>query len=145
MNRNFKVFSIMFLLIIFTLGFYGIKFYNDSKVIDMNEVKAELLVSSETILNSFLTNEVEANRTYVDKVIEIKGAVKEVNYINNRLTVILYNSNNTSQVICDMSTSEADKIKMLTPDEIVIIKGLCKGTLLDVIMHNCILVNSSEE
>ncbi|AXT20083.1 hypothetical protein D7030_02900 [Flavobacteriaceae bacterium AU392] len=143
MSRKSKIqaLSIVFVLIIIVCVYLGIKLYNAPSAIDVNTVKTEQSISSNKLIALFATNENYANTTYVEKVITVKGVVKDVTYLNDRYTVILQGNNKFSQIICDMSLSDSEKIKKLRTGQQVNIKGICKGYLLDVIMLNCILAD----
>ena len=69
-----------------------------------------------------------------------QGKVKEVSFLNNTNTIILLGDEN-SGIICDFSQNQTKEIKALTKNQTVIIKGIYKGFLKDVILLNCLLIN----
>lgn len=107
--------------------------------------KAELHVTSEDLVTSFLSNEELANATYVEKTIEVEGIVKEVTFLNNRYTVLLQGSGEYMCIMCDMKENQIAQVQTLTKGDSVILKGICKGFLMDAILLNCVLVKKTDE
>ncbi|GMN05004.1 hypothetical protein MTsPCn5_03920 [Croceitalea sp. MTPC5] len=78
-----------------------------------------------------------------ETVIAVTGIVHEVNTINNRVTILLKgNDEQENYIICDMDSNQTHKIKTIQKGDSLVIKGLLKGMLKDVIMLNCIIVKS---
>lgn len=109
----------------------GLMFYQANKapasVLDMN---TDFSVSAEKLLADFEHNESEANKKYLDKVIEIEGLVIKKSISNNKTSIYIDANNDLSNVIFQLKEDnndirEGDKIK---------IKGICTGYLLDVIL-----------
>jgi len=99
-------------------------------------------VAIEDLIQGFQVDEQKANKTYIEKVIEVEGVVKEISFMNNRHTVLLKsNSFSQSFVMCDMSPLQNNTINELVQGDTVVLRGVCKGYLLDVIMLNCIPIN----
>ncbi|MFY7672109.1 OB-fold protein [Tenacibaculum sp. MEBiC06402] len=108
---------------------------------DQNEVKGvtpKYIVSSDILLKDFITNENIADKKYVDEVIEVFGKIKEITSLNNRKTIILQ-TNTDSGIICDVNNSQQELLKDLKKNQLVHIKGICKGYLKDVILLNCFI------
>ncbi|CAN0604539.1 unnamed protein product, partial [Ectocarpus sp. 12 AP-2014] len=94
------------------------------------------------IITLFQGNELQANATYTNKVIEVHGTIKEISFLNNRNTIILKSEKfEKNFVICDMSPISNTIIPKLTIGDTITLKGICKGYLLDVILLNCIPTN----
>lgn len=99
-------------------------------------------VPLEDLIGMFNENEEKANATLIDKIIEVEGVVKEVSFLNNRHTIILNKENFTqSFVICDMFPLGDYTINQFAIGDTIVLRGVCKGYLLDVIMLNCIPIN----
>ena len=43
--------------------------------------------------------------------------------------------------MCEMQADQLEKIKNIKEDDIVTVKGIFKGVLLDAILLNCIIIN----
>ncbi|WP_299436767.1 hypothetical protein [uncultured Aquimarina sp.] len=140
MNKKNKITFLLFTL--FLIGSLCVYFgyYNKPKINIIN-ISTEINTSSEKLTVSFIKNEENANSIYKGKIIEVEGIVKEVTFLNNRNTVILYGENKHSGVLCDMQSNQIMKVKNLKRGQKVMIKGICKGFLKDAILLNCMLIN----
>ena len=105
---------------------------------NIKDTEPKHIVSSDAILLEFLTNEETANKKYIDNVIEVIGTIKEVTSLNNRKTIILQTST-SSGIICDVHDSEQKLVNDLKKNQLIHIKGICKGYLKDVILLNCFI------
>lgn len=142
MNRN-KILYIVFGLI-FSVGLYVAltKYYSPPR--NILNAKTEVMTTADEISLSFLNNEEVANQQYTNKVLEITGIVKDITYTNSRNTIILYGNQPDSNVICDVEIHQQNEVKKRMINNTVKIKGVCKGLLKDVIILNCILINTPE-
>lgn len=78
--------------------------------------------------------------SFIEDVIQVEGIVKEINYLNDRYTIILKGKDDVNSfVICDMQKSKLLKKSELGSE--IKIKGILKGALKDIILLNCIIVN----
>ena len=111
--------------------------YFKSTEINLEKVSSEISLNSNELVASFITNENKSNEVYGGKIIEVTGFVKEISFLNNRNTVLLYTENEKSGIICDVNKSQLKKVKSLKKHQKIKVKGLCKGFLKDVILLNC--------
>ncbi|WP_025743458.1 OB-fold protein [Aquimarina pacifica] len=122
--------------------FFGLFLWiNKGESIDVTTISTEVGIRSEVLISKFRENEELANSMYTEKVIEISGVIKEITFLNNRTTIVLYGNDKGSYILCDMQSSQKQEVKDLKKDQNVSIKGICKGFLKDVIVLNCILIN----
>ncbi len=105
------------------------------------DTHVEIKISSADLLASFIEDESKANSDFVERIIEVKGTVKEVTFLNNRYTVLLQGQGEYACLICDMDEDEIDQINQVAVGDIITLKGVCKGFLMDAILLNCVLVN----
>lgn len=103
--------------------------------------KTSYNLTSGDLIANFITDEKKSNQKFEGKILEITGKVKEISFLNNTNTIILV-GNNKAGIICDFSKNQTKAIQALTKNETVTIKGTCKGFLKDVILLNCILLNT---
>jgi hypothetical protein len=119
-------------------GIYGYYQYNRG-VESLENKKADIAMTGADLLKAFETNEAEANKSYLDKVIEIKGKVVKFEKSSEKNSLYLETGNEMSSVICEMENSQKnDNIK---EGDVVSIKGKCTGYLMDVVLVQCVLVN----
>lgn len=90
----------------------------------------------------YLENEETANHNFKEKVIEVTGVVKQINFLNQRKNIILKGTNNNTSVLCDLESEPKNNLSKLKVGQQIKIKGMCKGFLKDVILLNCMLVNT---
>lgn len=140
MNKKNKITFFLLSLLVIGGTYIYFKFYNQP-YLDITTVSTEIKTSSERLTASFIQNEKNANSIYQNKIIEVAGIVKEVTFLNNRNTVILYGENEHSGVLCDMQSNQITKVKNLKMGQKVMIKGICKGFLKDAVLLNCMLIN----
>jgi hypothetical protein len=116
--------------------------FTKSGNIDVSNIENVEHVEVEEVIAMFKKDQEKANAEFIEKIIEVEGEIKEISFLNDRHTIILNSKSFTqSFVMCDMSPLENDKINKLTVGDTVVLRGVCKGYLLDVIMLNCIPIN----
>jgi len=109
----------------------------DSSVVSLESTAT--LTSSE-LLSSYETDEVNANSLYLDKVISVKGKVDKVSEDSAGYSVYLKEPDDLAGIICSFDkTSEG--ISAVHPGDTILVKGICNGYLLDVVLNKCILIN----
>lgn len=132
-------------VLVFVLVFSALYFYvAKENTIDITAAHTEIQISSEKLISSFLDNENIANSEYIEKTIEIEGVIKDITLINNRYTVLLQGETDFSCVICDMQPNQYNNIKKLELGQDIVLKGICKGFLMDAIFLNCIILNPQD-
>jgi len=94
-------------------------------------------LNAETII-SLVNSKSEVN-IKPNAIIEIEGQVKEINNINNRITILLGSHSNATSVICDMLPNQKDEILKLNLMDTIKLKGVYKGYLADAIFLNCVI------
>lgn len=132
-------FTVAFAVIIGS--FFVLNKYNHPEV-NINKMSTDIISTAKLLTQAFTANEILANKKYVNKVIETKGIVKQITFINHRNTIILYGNTNDTNIICDLDKNQLEEIKKLMPDQEIKIKGICKGFIKDVVLLNCILINT---
>lgn len=104
------------------------------------KTRAEASMTAANLI-SYVTEENEPYLTsLVDKVIAVEGVIKEINYVNQRHTILLGGGEeDLALVICDMQTDQAQKTGFLKQGDTVVLKGVFKGFLQDAVFLNCVL------
>jgi hypothetical protein len=143
MHRRVKVGIYGLLLIAFIAGLASIYIvFTESGNVDVSNTEDVNHVEVEEVIAMFKNDERKANAIFIEKIIEVEGEIKEISFLNDRHTIILNSKSFTqSFVMCDMSPLGNDKINKLTVGDTVVLRGVCKGYLLDVIMLNCMPIN----
>ncbi len=110
----------------------------DSDVTNISEEVPVHKLDAKTVID-LIKNE-EKNIIEPEQIVEIEGVVREINYLNNRITILL--SSGTSEnafVICDMQNNQSEEISNINPTDTIKLKGIFKGFLEDAIFLNCII------
>ena len=94
-------------------------------------------MSADRLVRSYLKNEKIADSLYTNKQLEVSGILQEVNFMNNRKTVILKTQHASATIICDLDTTTLEIFKKLKREQHITVVGICKGFLKDVILLNC--------
>lgn len=134
MRRNLPYWcTIVFILSILLLGCQG----HISE--DLSSIEPKMLYSADNLIST-LQSEKKHNR---ESVIAVSGTVYEINTINKRITILLKgNEAQETFVICDMNSNQNSSIKTIKKGDSILIKGLLKGILKDVIMLNCVILKN---
>lgn len=140
-TRNFKILLIGLILIIISL-FFIINLYN-KPFIDIEKSNPKIEITALEILNDYQADERLANEKYVDNLIQIKGEVADIKYENGTSVVTLKGENDFSNIICRMLPEANLDVLKLKKGAQIMVKGVCTGYLLDVVMVRCVLTNDN--
>lgn len=95
-----------------------------------------IAITSVQLNKEFTDNEQKANAMYLDKVIEIAGAVTEVNTNQDGGTVLILESGDPmAGVQCTMREKKLNVAK----GQNITVKGFCRGNNLGVVLNDCII------
>jgi len=129
---------ILFLLLIIAgVGTY--KMYNKPHV-NVAEATTDLTLESQTLLNDFETNEGEANTKYLDQIIEVTGPIAKIKTVKNSTVISLGDGNMFGNVTCHLTPEESAKNLNLKKGQVITLKGICTGYLMDVILIKSVLI-----
>ncbi len=134
--RRSSLFSCALVLMIAMLCILGC---NDPLNGDLTSVQP----SNVYTVTQLISESRSAKKTDGQEVIAVKGTVHEVNTVNGRNTILLKGDMaDEAFVICDMNTNQSTTAPSVKRGDSVLIKGLLKGILKDVIMLNCVVVKT---
>lgn len=106
---------------------------------------AEVAVTAQSLVSTYNENESEANTKFLDKVVEVKGKVKEVIEQDDSFILLLGDESSMSSVSCTLD-HESDSVAYgLKPGDEVVVRGICTGFLMDVVIVNCKVVSDVPE
>jgi hypothetical protein len=109
---------------------------------DLTGVRADYVMTAQDLYTDFESDEQAATLKYADKIIQVTGtvAVMETN-ADGTVNVTLGDENMFGGVICTFQGVSDPADLGLTPSAEVIIKGVCSGMLMDVLLNNCVIVS----
>jgi putative nucleic acid binding protein len=98
-------------------------------------------VTAKELYQKFTSNESQANQTYLNKVVEVKGQVLEVkNTQHAGKVVVLSTGDPLFGVACSLDNAQTQE-KDFTPGQQIVVKGVCTGYLSDVVLTHGYLMN----
>jgi hypothetical protein len=118
-------------------------YYNwNRKNPSLSNMQPAFSVSSNQLFTMFEQDEVAANKQFLNKVVEVKGKVREVRKETTGEYVITLDGSDMFGIICRMEPALTLEDTSLVGEEVAL-KGLCTGILMDVVMVQCVFSNSN--
>ena len=97
--------------------------------------EAAMTVTATELYNAFVNNPEEANKTYLNKVIQVSGIVSDMTILNdNDVKLVLSGGDAMFGVACTFDDEHARSAQNLDKGSKTSIKGLCTGYSGDDIM-----------
>ncbi len=100
-------------------------------------VNADVQVTASQLYNDFEVNEALANKKYLNKVIEVKGNIADIQNENGSQIILLSTDKSLGGVSCRLMNAKNNIA--FKKFETVTIKGKCSGYLMDVNLVDCLL------
>ena len=128
-------------------GFYIYKEYTRTSE-NLVDVKADFSIGGKLFLDEFLTNDSNASKKYLGKIVEVSGEIKEMTTDeNNFYTIALGDTASLSSIRCRLDSSENKKTFQIKKMNLISIKGICTGYIADefgigsdIQLDRCVLV-----
>ncbi|MBK9150252.1 MAG: hypothetical protein IPM26_04335 [Saprospiraceae bacterium] len=117
-------------------GVIGYKMYNKPHK-DLSSASPDYVLFPSTLVNEYEEDEDAANAKYLDKVIELKGKVREISQ-DGTGNFIMETGNPLSGVQCALLNPE--DIRSLSEGATVTVRGICTGKLMDVNLSRCVII-----
>jgi hypothetical protein len=118
----------------------GIYLYN-KKDPDLSKVKADFVLQVSELVNEFNQDENSASAKYIDKVLEVKGPVSAIESASDSTMNIYLNAENQmSGVNCSFDDVSGTTSPDFQKGDIITVRGVCTGMLMDVLLNNCVVV-----
>ena len=112
------------------------------KVKDLAHVSAQVTMHSSELIATFEKNQTAANTELLDKVIAVKGNVKEIEKNDyGHYTIVLGDSTRMSSVRCSMDSTHTKEITGLKEGSVVTVKGACTGFNADELLGSDVILN----
>ena len=132
----------IYILIIGLLGiFIGYKMYNKPHI-NVAKKSVDINIAASTLLADFSSDETKANTKYLDKIIAVKGRVTSIEFNGEKAAISLQTKDDFGSVVCYLVKDEVKKSAAIKEGQEVILKGICTGFLMDVILVKCVVMNS---
>ncbi len=138
MKKRYILFG--FGIIVILLAAYAYYEYN-RKAPDLINKEAVENTTASLILSDYTNNEDSANKKYLGKIIQVKGTITEIqNQQDTSITILLGDTLQTGNVSCLMDSKHLESVRKLTLGNVVNVKGICTGFLMDVELNRCVIV-----
>lgn len=132
------------LIAVLLLGLIGIItgiYMYTKKSPDLSKVKADFVLQVSELVNDFNQDEAAASAKYIDKVVEVTGLVSTIEIAgDSTMNVTLVNKDQMSGVICTFHDFANPASIEFKEGEIITVRGVCSGMLMDVLLNDCITV-----
>lgn len=100
-----------------------------------------LKISAEELFAKYESNETEANASYLNKTIEVSGAIMDSGLNQDGEPTLTLNAGNEMfGVLITFNPSEKEKVLAKLNGDKVTSKGICSGYITDVIIKDAVLV-----
>jgi hypothetical protein len=134
------------LFVVFLIALGGILaalYLYNLKPEDLQKAKPHFTITAADFQKAFEDNEKTASERYINKIIEVSGEIASVRTgEKNSMNVSLKTGSELSSVICTFhSVSDTTNIK---PGNQIILRGVCSGFLMDVLLNNCAVIKISK-
>jgi hypothetical protein len=116
---------------------YGYKQYSRT-LPDTNKLQAAFNLTASDLLRQFEIDEAKATAQYSGQVISVQGIVGSVQATDSSGTIFLNEGNSLTSVMCQFDKKNFQDMLGLQKGELITIKGICSGYLMDVIMVRCV-------
>lgn len=132
-----KLFILIIIIATLVVGGVGLYLFN-KKVGGLEKVKADYTIAATMIYNAFETQETEANKKYLDKILIVEGRVEKVEIDKEYSSIILKAD---SALGGGINCSFNHQVEGVSKGDVISIKGRCQGYLMDVVLTNCNIEN----
>jgi hypothetical protein len=105
------------------------------------DTKAQLTPNE--FISLFDLNNTHQAKEYIDEAIEIEGVLEKVTFRDNTYSLFINIDQEGKYIICEMQADQNDAVNQIQKGEIVTVKGIFKGILLDAILLNCIIIKET--
>jgi Cu/Ag efflux protein CusF len=132
-----KIFYLAGVVVVVGIAYGLYSFFK--KPIDTRNSEADYSLSANDLVAAFDVED-EANKKFLDKIVEVQGKISEIATDTAGVTIMLESNDPIAGVTCSFYADESEKLKDLKEGDAVTIKGKCTGKLMDVVLNNCSLV-----
>jgi uncharacterized protein (DUF1330 family) len=111
---------------------------------DLSEVTPDHTITATELYQEFETNEAASTEKFNGKVLEVTGKVSSVEDGNDETrNVTLLEDDQFAGVICTFQNASGTVMDIKSGD-IITVRGVCSGMLMDVLLNNCVLIEIRE-
>ncbi|MCB0630885.1 MAG: hypothetical protein R2824_21150 [Saprospiraceae bacterium] len=132
---------LLYLLPVLLIGLTAAYFMYNKPHQNMEKAAADLTISSKELFAAFESDETGANEKYLEKIVVVKGQIKDVSTNEEgHISLTLESESDMFGVICQLDELTEHPRTDFTVGETVSMKGICTGMLMDVVLVRCVEV-----
>lgn len=102
--------------------------------------EADFSLSAAELIRAFSENEVEADRLYGGKVLEVHGKVKEVISHETAPILVIGDTGRGINISCYLQLEKSQEFSEIRQGDDVKVKGICNGMLTDIMLDRALLL-----
>jgi hypothetical protein len=118
-------------------GLIAYKVYNKPHK-DVAAITADYTLDAEELFNAFQENESKANEMYLDKILQVTGKVRKIEQSEEYTVLILESGDLMGGIRCEFAPGDLSGAEISEGEEVTL-KGICSGSLMDVVLVRCTL------
>lgn len=125
------------ILAVFLAGALGVYYVYNKPHRDVKGESAFVIIEAKQLFDEFSKNQEGANKKYLDKVVVVKGVVKEVILPTDNkggATIVLESGDEMFGVSCGFDVKDSQNPAV---GSTITIKGVCTGMTMDVVLNKC--------
>lgn len=142
MKKALLISLIVLLIAAFSAMYIYTRVYNKPHI-DVYEADADYNVSALELIEEFEMDEQQANRRYLDKIVQVNGIIRNIETVNGLSVITLGYDGALAGVICNMDPVENKDVLGLKVGQPLEAKGVCTGYLLDVIIMRAVIIDQT--
>jgi hypothetical protein len=98
-------------------------------------------IDAKTLVGDYDSDENKANTKYLGKIVEVKGVVAEKTIDSKGNYNIILQGPDLAGVSCEFEPNAQNALTNVKGGEEITIKGICTGSLMDVVLVDCVRSN----
>ena len=140
MKSTRKVYVLIAIVaIIVIVAVIGFRIYNKPHRV-VKTAQPAFTMTATQLVDQFAEDETDANALYAGKIIQLNGRLKDIIRNDSTIILLLGDTSQMMSVSCYLQSGERLSDAALTSGDMVTVKGICNGMLMDVIIDKAILL-----
>lgn len=135
MIKKIILIGFVLVLLLAATGYYYVFVYSVEHRRDVQDEIA-ISISATELSNAFSTNEKKANAQFLNKAIEVRGAVLSVDYDQTHQKTVFIGSD---MDLANIFITLKDSSKAFKIGDTILVKAICNGFLSDVVLTEGVL------
>ena len=140
MTKRTIFFTIFLLGLAAAVAIYFLVYNKPHK--DAADLKPEHVIEAAELYAQYSSNEEDADALYLGKIIEVSGVIEKISTDESGVTsLFLAADSEMDNVICELDEIYKIEVPDLKKGDAVRIRGWCSGSMGDVIISRCVVVD----